>query len=88
MFLNINLLLPTMPVLFCWVQNTNLYKHAVKLTFSVVLACINLLPVSAQSVTNGNFNSTTSGWGCSPEATNRESTYGGSSSTNRVAEVD
>ncbi len=42
----------------------------------------------AQNFTNGNFNSQASGWGCNPEANNVERTYGGSSTTNRVAEVD
>lgn len=88
MFINFNLLLPTMPVFFCWLQTTKLYKYAVKVSFAFALACTQFVPVSAQSVSNGNFNSTSTGWGCSPEATHRESTYGGSSSTNRVAEVD
>lgn len=42
--------------------------------------------ITAQTVTNGNFTSGGTGWGCSPE-TNPESVYGGSGS-NRVAEVD
>lgn len=46
------------------------------------------LNVSAQTVTNGNFNSGATGWGCNPEAYNPESTYGGTSNTNIVAEVD
>jgi Secretion system C-terminal sorting domain len=46
------------------------------------------LNVSAQTITNGNFNSGSSGWGCNPEAYNPESTYGGSSNSNIVAEVD
>lgn len=40
----------------------------------------------SQSVVNGNFNSGSTGWGCSPE-TNPQSTYGGVGS-NTVAEVD
>lgn len=46
------------------------------------------LNVSAQTVTNGNFSSGSTGWGCNPEAYNPESTYGGSSNSNTVAEVD
>jgi hypothetical protein len=46
------------------------------------------LNVSAQTVTNGNFSSGATGWGCNPEAYNPESTYGGTSNTNIVAEVD
>jgi hypothetical protein len=46
------------------------------------------LNVSAQTVTNGNFSSGATGWGCNPEAYNPESTYGGTSHTNIVAEVD
>ncbi|MBO6516446.1 MAG: hypothetical protein JJ975_07830 [Bacteroidia bacterium] len=42
----------------------------------------------AQSITNGNFSSKASGWGCSPEAVHVEKTYGGPSTTNIVAEVD
>jgi len=46
------------------------------------------LNVSAQTITNGSFNSGSAGWGCNPEAYNPESTYGGSSNSNIVAEVD
>ncbi len=42
--------------------------------------------VKSQTVTNGNFSSGTTGWGCSPE-TNPENVYGGAT-TNTVAEVD
>lgn len=42
----------------------------------------------AQTVTNGNFSSGSMGWGCNPEASNPETTYGGSSNANLVAEVD
>lgn len=55
----------------------------VKLLFVFLAFSVGL---SAQTVTNGTFASSGSGWGCSPE-TNPESTYGGSGS-NRVAEVD
>lgn len=49
-----------------------------------IIISANLL--QAQGITNGNFSSGTTGWGCSPE-TNAENVYGGSSS-NSVAEVD
>lgn len=42
----------------------------------------------AQTITNGNFNSSATGWGCSPEAVYFETVYGGSNGSNRVAEVD
>lgn len=42
--------------------------------------------MKAQSVTNGNFSSGTTGWGCKPE-TNAQSVYGGTGS-NAVAEID
>jgi len=42
--------------------------------------------INAQTVTNGNFTASGTGWGCSPE-TNPQSTYGGTG-TNRCAEVD
>ncbi|MCH2224735.1 MAG: DUF642 domain-containing protein [Crocinitomicaceae bacterium] len=42
----------------------------------------------SQSVLNGSFNSGSSNWGCSPEAYHVESVYGGSNTTNRVAEID
>jgi hypothetical protein len=88
MFLNFNLLLPTTPVFVCWIQNSNLYKSFAKSAFGLFIIFATVFPAQAQSVTNGNFNNTTSGWGCSPEATYVEKTYGGSSSSNRVAEVD
>ena len=88
MFLNLNLLLPTVPPFICWVQNSRVYKQALKFTFSVIAIITQLLPAGAQTVANGNFDNQASSWGCNPEATHRESTYGGSSSTNRVAEVD
>lgn len=53
------------------------------LALSGILSC----QVNAQSISNGNFNSGTASWGCNPE-TNTESVYGGSSTTNMVAEVD
>jgi len=46
------------------------------------------LNVSAQTINNGNFSSGSTGWGCNPEAYNPESTYGGTSNSNIVAEVD
>lgn len=51
----------------------------------LILCCFSTTAFS-QSITNGNFSSNSSGWGCSPE-TNPESVYGGSG-TNRVAEID
>lgn len=45
-------------------------------------------PTYAQTILNSEFNSGATNWGCSPEATNVETTYGGSDPTNRVAEVD
>ncbi|MEO9257788.1 MAG: T9SS type A sorting domain-containing protein [Crocinitomicaceae bacterium] len=56
-----------------------------KIRLTAILFFITL-NISAQSVTNGNFNSGGTGWGCSPE-TNPVSTYGGTGS-NTVAEVD
>ena len=53
-------------------------------SFLTILTGFNL---SAQVITNGNFNGGTTGWGCNPEV-NTESVYGGSSVTNQVAEVD
>ena len=88
MLLNLNLLLPTFPTFICWIQNTNFYKNAFKASMSLLVVLVHFIPTNAQSITNGNFNSRNSGWGCNPEAVDRESTYGGSSSTNRVAEVD
>lgn len=46
-----------------------------------------ILNQSAQTVTNGNFNSGTTGWGCAAE-TGAETTYGGSNGANTIAEVD
>jgi len=46
------------------------------------------LNVSAQTVTNGNFSSGSTGWGCNPEAYYSETTYGGTNNSNTVAEVD
>lgn len=51
----------------------------------LILCCFSTTAFS-QSITNGNFSSSSSGWGCNPE-TNPESVYGGSG-TNRVAEID
>ncbi|MFT5511949.1 MAG: hypothetical protein ACI8SE_000343 [Bacteroidia bacterium] len=87
MFLNLNLLLPIAPVFFCWIQNSKIYKQVVKFGFAIAFLCSSL-GVSAQTVTNGNFNNMSSGWGCSPEATYMGKTYGGTSTINRVAEVD
>ena len=42
----------------------------------------------SQTITNGDFSSSGTGRGGSPEATNNETTYGGSVGTNKVAEVD
>ncbi len=53
------------------------------LALSGILSC----QVHAQTVSNGNFNNGTTSWGCNPE-TNTESVYGGTSTTNQVAEVD
>lgn len=53
----------------------------------LALGCILQCQIYAQTIANGNFNSGTTSWGCSPE-TNTESVYGGSSTTNTVAEVD
>ncbi|MFT5724272.1 MAG: hypothetical protein ACI9JN_001390 [Bacteroidia bacterium] len=88
MFFNLNLLLHTMPVFICWVQNTKFFKHVLRFSLGLVVLMVNMIQVEAQTVSNGNFNNTSSGWGCSPEATHVEKTYGGSSSSNRVAEVD
>ncbi len=55
-----------------------------------LLVAAALVPIVSfsQTITNGNFNSTSTGWGCSPETTHFENVYGGTSTTNRVAEVD
>ena len=88
MFLNLNLLLPTLPAFTCWVQNTKIYKRTFKFVVSILALLTQLIPASAQNVTNGTFDNRAANWGCSPEATHKESTYGGSSTSNRVAEVD
>lgn len=46
-----------------------------------------ILTAFGQTVTNGNFSSGTSGWGCAAE-TGAETTYGGSNGGNTIAEVD
>lgn len=56
------------------------------LTFLNVAVCA--FGLQAQTVTNGTFDAQASGWGCNPEATYRETTYGGFVSSNRVAEID
>lgn len=53
----------------------------------LVITCVLPDQIVAQTVLNGNFNSSGTNWGCSPEV-NAESVYGGSSTTNQVAEVD
>lgn len=55
----------------------------------LTLALSGILPwqMYAQTISNGNFNNGTTSWGCNPE-TNAESVYGGTSTTNQVAEVD
>ncbi|PCJ65294.1 MAG: hypothetical protein COA58_10575 [Bacteroidetes bacterium] len=57
-------------------------------TTALTLLFFTILSTScfAQSVTNGNFSSSGSGWSCNPE-TRPESVYGGSGG-NRVAEID
>lgn len=58
-------------------------------TFSALATLFILLNAStgiSQTVTNGNFAASGTGWGCSPE-TNPQSTYGGTG-TNRCAEID
>jgi hypothetical protein len=54
----------------------------------ILFAFIVGLRVFSQTVTNGNFSSGSMGWGCNPEASFTETTYGGSNNTNIVAEVD
>lgn len=44
--------------------------------------------LSAQTLSNGTFSGGATSWGCNPEAYNPESTYGGTSTSNIVAEVD
>ncbi|MDB9883021.1 T9SS type A sorting domain-containing protein [Bacteroidia bacterium] len=53
---------------------------------AILLLCFLTTTALSQSVTNGNFSNSSTGWGCGPE-TYPESTYGGSTS-NRVAEID
>lgn len=53
-----------------------------------LLFCLLPYIANSQSFTNGNFTSAGNGWGCSPEAHYNETTYGGSNSSNRVAEID
>ncbi len=62
-------------------------KFLKRFVVSMFIVFINTL-AQGQSITNGNFSSQSSGWGCSPEAMHKETTYGGSNSSNRVAEVD
>ena len=59
------------------------YRLRINLVLAVLFVISN---INAQSVTNGEFTSASSGWSCSPE-TNPESIYGGNGS-NTVAEVD
>ena len=54
---------------------------------AILVSSFSTIAVS-QTISNGNFSSKGSGWGCSPEAIHMETTYGGSNSSNRVAEVD
>jgi hypothetical protein len=54
---------------------------------ALAICCVLQCTIYAQTIANGNFNSGTASWGCNPE-TNAESVYGGSSTTNTVAEVD
>lgn len=61
------------------VLKTNLF-----FLFAIIIG----LNASAQTINNGNFSNGSTGWGCNPEAYNPESTYGGTSNTNIVAEVD
>jgi len=53
---------------------------------AVLLSCFTVFCLSAQTITNGDFNAGTTGWGCAPEI-GSESTYGGSGS-NAIAEID
>ena len=65
-------------------------QRTVTMSRTVLLLYTFLLPgylAWSQSVTNGNFSSGTSGWGCGPEI-NTETTYGGSNGSNMVDEVD
>lgn len=61
---------------------------SLRFTFLSILLIVVFKTSSAQSVTNGTFASSGTGWGCAPEASNFETTYGGSVGTNRVAETD
>lgn len=53
---------------------------------ALLLALLTWSVISAQTITNGDFTSSGTGWACSPE-TNPQSTYGGTGS-NRCAEID
>ena len=61
---------------------------ALKTFIIFLIATFAGLNLCAQTIVNGNFNSANTGWGCNPEAIYFEPTYGGTNSTNRVAEVD
>ncbi|MFK7799444.1 MAG: T9SS type A sorting domain-containing protein [Aureispira sp.] len=54
--------------------------------FAIILGCC--WSLTAQTITNGTFDSRRTGWGCNPEAVHRETTYGGTDRNNIVAEVD
>lgn len=58
-----------------------------KNTYFLIIAFLFISGTYAQTVTNGNFNTGTTGWSCNPEV-NTEVVYGGPSATNLVAEVD
>lgn len=53
-----------------------------------LLLCLLPYLAASQSFTNGDFTNAGTGWGCSPEASYNETTYGGINSSNRVAEID
>lgn len=58
----------------------------IKIQKLIILCCFPAAAFS-QSITNGNFSGGNTGWSCSPEVTT-ENVYGGSSNSNRVAEID
>lgn len=62
-------------------------KNCSILAFALACCCAFSFLTYSQTLVNGNFNSGTASWGCNAE-TNAESVYGGSSTTNLVAEVD
>jgi hypothetical protein len=80
-----------MPVPLCQkmrlFEYLNIYKIHMKNIFTLLIFAFTATFSFSQTLLNGNFNSGTSSWGCSPEI-NTEIVYGGSDASNNVAEID